>query len=266
MATIGFIGSGKIGGTVAALAVAAGYDVVLSNSRGPQTLEELVGRLGPAARAGTVAEAASAGDLVLLSVPLKAYRAAPPDALAGRVVIDTGNYYPQRDGQIAALDDGSTTSSALVQQQLAASAVVKAFNNIQFERLRDLARPGTPQPGSATAPQSGTAASQSGTAASQSGTAASQSGTAASQSSIASAPQRAALPIAADDDRAAQQVADFLDTIGYDAVRYGGLADSWRQEPQTPVYGTPYHGTDPAAIPAAATAAAILAAVQAATR
>src|SRR5207248_8829521 len=106
MTTVGLIGSGHIGGTVARLAVAAGYDVVLSNSRGPDTLKELVDELGPRARAGTPEEAAEAGDLVVVTVPLRALAAVPVEPLAGKVVMDTCNYYPQRDGQIPELDDG----------------------------------------------------------------------------------------------------------------------------------------------------------------
>src|SRR5690348_18323058 len=101
MTTIGLIGSGHIGSTVARLAVAAGHDVVLSNSRGPETLADLVADLGPRARAATPAEAAAAGDVVVVSVPLKAYREVPVEPLRGKVVIDTNNYYPQRDGRIA---------------------------------------------------------------------------------------------------------------------------------------------------------------------
>jgi predicted dinucleotide-binding enzyme len=138
MTTLGLIGSGRIGGTVARLAVAAGYDVVLSNSRGPETLQELVDELGPHARAATPAEA---GDLVVVSVPLKAYRSAPVEPLAGKVVIDTNNYYPDRDGRIAELDDRFVTSSELLQRHLPTSKVVKGFNNIYFEHLRALARP-----------------------------------------------------------------------------------------------------------------------------
>jgi predicted dinucleotide-binding enzyme len=141
MTTVGFIGSGNIGGTVARLAVAAGYDVVLSNSRGPETLSDLVDELGPRARAGTAAEAAAEADLVVVSIPLAAYRAVPVEPLAGKTVIDTNNYYPQRDGQIAELDDGSTTSSALLQRHLPTARVVKAFNNIAFKHLSSLARP-----------------------------------------------------------------------------------------------------------------------------
>jgi predicted dinucleotide-binding enzyme len=141
MTTIGLIGSGNIGGTVARLAVAAGYDVVLSNSRGPETLAELVAELGPRARAATAADAAAAGDIVVVTIPLKSYRDVPVEPLAGKVVIDTNNYYPQRDGHIAELDDESTTTSELLQAHLPTSHVVKVFNNIWFGALAALARP-----------------------------------------------------------------------------------------------------------------------------
>ena len=139
--TIGFIGSGNIGSTVARLAVDAGYEVVLSNSRGPETLAELVEHLGPRARAATAAEAAADGDIVVVTVPLRAYREVPVDPLQGKVVIDTNNYYPDRDGHIAELDDESTTTSELLQQHLPQSQVVKAFNNIYVSHLATLARP-----------------------------------------------------------------------------------------------------------------------------
>jgi predicted dinucleotide-binding enzyme len=141
MTTIGLIGSGNIGGTVARLAVAAGYDVVVSNSRGPETLQGLVAELGPKARAGTAAEAAAAGDIVVVSVPFKAYQAVPAEPLSGKTVIDTNNYYPQRDGQFAELDDASATSSELLQRHLAGAQVVKAFNNIYSKHLASLPRP-----------------------------------------------------------------------------------------------------------------------------
>jgi predicted dinucleotide-binding enzyme len=141
MTTIGFIGAGNIGGTVARLAVDAGYEVVLSNSRGPETLAGLTAALGPRARAATPAEAASAGDLVVVTIPLKNIERLPVDALAGRTVIDTNNYYPERDGQISALDDGSTTSSELLQALIPTADVVKGFNNIFFKHLAALGRP-----------------------------------------------------------------------------------------------------------------------------
>jgi predicted dinucleotide-binding enzyme len=145
MPTIGFIGAGHIGAQVARLAVASGYDVVLSNSRGPETLTALVQELGARARAGTPAEAAAAGSIVVVSIPLKNYRSVPVAPLAGKVVIDTKNYYPQRDGHIPELDDESTTTAELLQAHLPASKVVKAFNHIYARELTTDGRPaGTP--------------------------------------------------------------------------------------------------------------------------
>jgi 8-hydroxy-5-deazaflavin:NADPH oxidoreductase len=141
MTTIGFIGSGNIGGTVARLAVAAGYDVVVSNSRGPETLKEFVDELGPRARAATADEAASAGDIVVVSVPFHAHRRLPVAELAGKVVLDTNNYYPQRDGHFAELDNGGLTSVELEQRELGTAKVVKAFNNIYSGHLASLPRP-----------------------------------------------------------------------------------------------------------------------------
>ena len=197
MATIGFIGSGRIGGTVARLAAAAGYRVVLSNSRGPQTLQDLAGEIGPLASAGTVEQAAEQGDLVVVAVPLRAYRDVPAAPLAGKTVIDANNYYPARDGQISELDSRSVTSSELLQRHLPDARVVKAFNNIFYRHLSALARPH-------------------------------------------GAPDRSALLIAADDPQARTAATEFLDAIGYDAVESGTLAQSWRQEPGSAVYGGVY--------------------------
>jgi predicted dinucleotide-binding enzyme len=145
MTTIGLIGAGHIGSQVARLAASHGYDVVISNSRGPDTLSELVRELGPRARAGTVDDAATAGDIVVVTIPLKNYRQVPVAPLAGKVVIDTNNYYPQRDGHIPELDDESTTTAELLQQHLPASKVVKAFNHIYAAQLTTDGRPaGTP--------------------------------------------------------------------------------------------------------------------------
>ena len=140
MATIGFIGSGNIGATVARLAAAAGYEVVLSNSRGPQTLQDLAAEIGPLATAATAEQAAEQGDIVVVAVPLRAYRDVPAGPLAGKTVIDANNYYPQRDGHIADLDSGAATSSELLQRHLPGARVVKAFNNIYYRHLLALAR------------------------------------------------------------------------------------------------------------------------------
>jgi predicted dinucleotide-binding enzyme len=141
MTTIGFIGSGSISSTVAQLAIDAGHDVVLSNSRGPATLTDLVAELGPHATAATSTEAAERGEIVVVSIPLKAYRDVPVGPLAGKIVIDTNNYYWQRDGHFAELDDKSTTSAGLLQDHLPTSRVVKAFNHIQFEELGNQGQP-----------------------------------------------------------------------------------------------------------------------------
>jgi predicted dinucleotide-binding enzyme len=141
MTTVGIIGSGMIGSTVARLAVDAGHDVVLSNSRGPDTLHQLVAQLGPRARATTAGEAAEAGDILLVSVPLKAYPALSSTPMASTVVMDTGNYYPERDGVISELDAKTLTGSEYLERYLPDARVVKVFNNIFFKHLLHLARP-----------------------------------------------------------------------------------------------------------------------------
>jgi 8-hydroxy-5-deazaflavin:NADPH oxidoreductase len=197
MTTIGLIGAGHIGSTIARLAVAAGHEVVLSNSRGPQTLTGLVDELGDGARAGTTDEAAAEGDLVVVTIPLKGYRDVPVEPLRDKVVIDTNNYYPQRDGEIAELEDESTTTSELLQAHLPESHVVKCFNNIHVEHLRSLARP-------------------------------------------TGAEDRSALAVAGDDADAKRQVTELLDSLGYDAVDAGPLAEGWRYQRDTAAYGAPY--------------------------
>ena len=201
MTTVGLIGSGNIGGTVARLAVTAGHQVMLSNSRGPQTLQDLAAELGPLARAAAGSEAAAAASLVLVSIPLKAYLSVPAAPLAGKVVMDADNYYPPRDGHFPELDDDSVTSSELLQQHLPSARVVKVFNNIFSKHLLHLSRP-------------------------------------------AGAADRSFLPIAGDDADAKAAVTAFLDSIGYGTVDSGPLAESWRQQPGTPVYGPPYGSFD----------------------
>jgi hypothetical protein len=134
---IGIIGAGHIGGTLAAHFVAAGHEVAISNSRGPETLAGVVEGAQPM----TVEEAERFGEIVVVSIPLGRYRELPTDTVEGKVVIDTNNYYPQRDGQIPELDDNSTTSSELLQEHLPGARVVKAFNAIVWTKLRDDGRP-----------------------------------------------------------------------------------------------------------------------------
>ena len=132
---IGIIGSGMIGGTLARLFHTAGHEVAISNSRAPESLKDLVQGLGPGVQASTPAEAARFGDIVVAAVPLKEYRKLPAAEMAGKVVVDAMNYYPDRDGQIPDLDSGAATSSEMVAAQLPRSRVVKAFNTIYFKHL-----------------------------------------------------------------------------------------------------------------------------------
>ena len=141
MTTIGIIGAGHIGSQIARVAIIHGYDVVISNSRGPETLTELVAELGPKARAATAAEAAAAGDFAVVTVPLRAYKDVPVGPLAGKVVIDTNNYYWERDGRIPALDSGEATVTGLLQQHLPESRVAKGFNHIM---AKDITTDGAP--------------------------------------------------------------------------------------------------------------------------
>jgi predicted dinucleotide-binding enzyme len=145
MKTLGLIGAGHIGSQLARLAIKHGYKVVISNSRGPETLADLVRGLGPNARAATPVDAAKASDLVVVTIPLKNLKDVPVAPLAGKVVIDTLNYYPQRDGHIADLDNEKTTTSEMVQAHLPTSKVVKAFNHIYAAELTTHGQPaGTP--------------------------------------------------------------------------------------------------------------------------
>ncbi|MEI6623503.1 MAG: NAD(P)-binding domain-containing protein [Actinomycetes bacterium] len=140
---VGIVGAGHIGGALAATLPRVGHPVLLANSRGPESLRELVAKLGPGVQAATVAEAATA-DIVVVTVPLRALTALSADQFAGRIVVDTCNYYPQRDGVFAELEDGSMNSSELVAAHLSNSTVVKAFNTIYFERLANEGSPELP--------------------------------------------------------------------------------------------------------------------------
>jgi predicted dinucleotide-binding enzyme len=138
---IGIVGTGHIGGTLAKLFVDAGHEVAVANSRGPETLGGLVEQLGAGARAVSAGEAMRFGEVVVVSVPFGRHRELPADGVAGKVVVDTNNYYPQRDGRFEELDSDKTTSSELLQEHLPDARVVKAFNAIVWTRLRDNGRP-----------------------------------------------------------------------------------------------------------------------------
>jgi 8-hydroxy-5-deazaflavin:NADPH oxidoreductase len=135
MTTIGIIGSGHVGSNLARAAIACGYDVVLSNSQGPASLAGLVADLGSKATAATPADAAVAGDFAIVAIPLPVIDQVPAGPLAGKVVIATINYFPQRFGHIPAIDDGTTTAPGLLQAHLPASRVVRAFSMINAAEM-----------------------------------------------------------------------------------------------------------------------------------
>jgi 8-hydroxy-5-deazaflavin:NADPH oxidoreductase len=198
---IGIIGAGNIGGALTRRLTQLGHDVSVANSRGPETLRDLASESG--AKAVMVAEAARGKDVVVVTIPEKRVPDLPSDLFAGVgddvVVVDTGNYYPQRrDGRIDAIEDG-VAESRWVQQQLG-RPVVKAFNNIYARHLLENGRPkGTPG--------------------------------------------RIALPVAGDDQAAKSVVLGLVDELGFDPVDAGGLDESWRQQPATPVYATDLDAT-----------------------
>jgi predicted dinucleotide-binding enzyme len=193
---IGIIGAGQIGGTLARRLTALGHDVSIANSRGPETLAALAKETG--AKPVTVGDAARAGDIVIVTIPMKSIAKLPADLFDGVsndvIVVDTGNYYPQqRDGRIDGIEDGMA-EARWTSQQLG-RPVVKAFNNIYARHLLENGKP-------------------------------------------KGAPGRIALPVAGDDRRAKDVVIRLLDQLGFDGVDAGHLDDSWRQQPATPVYGT----------------------------
>src|SRR5262245_31626769 len=193
---IGIIGAGHIGGTLTRRFSALGHKVFVANSRGPETLADLAAETG--ATPVTVEQAAQAGDVVIVTIPLKNIPSLPAGLFAKTpknvVVVDTGNYYPQqRDGRIDGIEDGMTESRWVAEQL--GRPVVKAFNNIYAEHLYKLGRPKV-------------------------------------------GPERIALPVAGDDPTAKAVVLSLIDELGFDSVDAGGLDESWRQQPATPVYAT----------------------------
>jgi 8-hydroxy-5-deazaflavin:NADPH oxidoreductase len=145
MSTIGVIGAGHIGRNFSLAAIACGYEIVIANERGPDTLADLVDELGPKARAATAANAGAAGDFALVAIPIKGTDAVPVEPLAGKVVITTCNYFPKRDGRYPEIDAGTMTVPGLLQAHLPTSRVVRAFNHIDAAQIFSDGTPeGTP--------------------------------------------------------------------------------------------------------------------------
>jgi predicted dinucleotide-binding enzyme len=138
---IGIIGAGMIGETLARRLAQLGHQIAIANSRGPQTLRALASEVG--ANAVTALDAARSGEVVVITIPERAVPDLPRDLFAGVpadvVVIDTGNYYPTRDGRIPAIEHGQPESAWVAEQ--VGRPVIKAFNNIYFKSLLENGRP-----------------------------------------------------------------------------------------------------------------------------
>lgn len=192
--TIGIIGAGSIGSTIARRLSRQGHDVMIANSRGPETIDEAALRTG--ARAVAAAEVAHGVDVLIVSVPMNRnadiaeyVRSAPESA----VVIDTSNYYPMRDGSVRAFEEGVPESVWL--SELFGRPVVKAWNAITSQSFDAKAS----EPGDRL---------------------------------------RVAIPVAADRDADRALAMQLVEQTGFDAVDAGVLAESWRQQPGSPVYCT----------------------------
>lgn len=191
---IGIIGAGHIGGTLTRRLRALGHDVSVANSRGPDTLRQLAQETG--AHAVDLSDVVRDKDLVIVSIPEKAVCDLPKNLFANRdktVVIDTGNYYPQRDGRIKEIEAGKPESEWVAEQL--GHPVIKVFNTIHAQHLMENGRP-------------------------------------------KGAADRIALPVAGDDKDGKEFVMRLVDELGFDPVNAGTLANSWRQQPGSPVYGT----------------------------
>jgi predicted dinucleotide-binding enzyme len=194
---IGIIGAGNIGGSLTRRFAQLGHEVFVANSRGPESLRDLARETG--AKAVAPKEAARQGEVVIVTIPEKNIPSLPDDLFADTpknvVIVDTGNYYPRRDGYIADIESG-TTESRWVSQQLG-RPVVKAFNNIYAQHLLERGKP-------------------------------------------RGARDRIALPVSGDDKRSKEIVIKLLDELGFDGVDAGGLDESWKQQPGSPVYATDF--------------------------
>lgn len=137
---IGIIGAGNLGGTLAQHFTAAGHDVIIANSRRPNTLSELVAKLGDRVQAGEAKDVPRLSDMVVVAVPFGRHEELATEGLEGKTVIDASNYDPERDGHYPDLDQDRTTSSELVQTHVGDARVVKAFNAMRWDHLRDYGR------------------------------------------------------------------------------------------------------------------------------
>jgi predicted dinucleotide-binding enzyme len=203
---IAVLGAGQAGSTLARASIAAGYDVVLANSRGPETLAGLVADLGPRARAASASDAAAAADFAVTAFPYAPGDRLPVAELAGKVVIDNNNHMVWRDGVFPEVEAGLKTVHELRQEQLPTSKVVKAFTHVQFHGRSPIRTPEDALPALVRLARP------------------------------AGAPDRRALVVSSDHPDAVALVTRYYDDLGFDAVDNSPLSESWRSAPGTPMW------------------------------
>jgi len=212
VSTVGILGAGQAGSTLARAILGAGHDVVIANSRSPRTLDDLVRSLGPGARAAWAGEAAEAADFAVLMFPYAPGAVLPVEQLAGKIVLDNNNYMPWRDGQIRAIDAGETTVHELRQQQLPASKLAKALSHVQFHARPQVRVPSDALPALVRLARP------------------------------AGAPDRTALVVSSDHPEAVELVTELYDRLGFDTVDNSPLRESWRSAPGTPAWEASFDG------------------------
>lgn len=196
MVQIGVIGAGLLGGTLARRLAGVGHAVQVANSRAPESLSDFT---GSGITAGWFADVVSTSSILFLALPYSALRDVAADVgdTAGNdtIIVDTGNYYPGRDGSIPELDGDSAGPDTLWLSGLLRRPIFKAFNNITYVQLADSGQPH-------------------------------------------GSPRRIGLPVAGQPGTAKQRLLDLVNELGFDPVDGGELADSWRQQPGSPIYAT----------------------------
>jgi 8-hydroxy-5-deazaflavin:NADPH oxidoreductase len=191
---IAVLGAGHTGPIIARVAIEAGYQVSIAASGDPEKIELITQVLAPGAKPRWAADAAGEADMVVMAIPLHKFATFDPGLVAGKLVVDTMNYWPAIDGVQEAFEDRRYGSSEIVAHRLAQSTIVKTLNHIGYHELDDERRP-------------------------------------------AGSPDRRALGVASDDPGAAGVVAELIERIGYDAVRFNSLSAGRILEPGGPVFG-----------------------------
>ena len=212
MTTIGILGAGQAGSSIARAAIAAGYDIIIANTKSPETLQGFAGSLGRGARAAWAADAAAAADFAVLAFPYRPDDRLPTDELAGKIVLDTNNYMIWRDGNYPQIDSGLKTVHELRQEQLPASKIAKAFSHIQHHARSPIRVPSDNLPGLFR------------------------------MARPAGAPDRRALSVSSDYPEAVALVTSLYDQLGFDTVDNSPLNQSWRTAPGTPAWNASVDG------------------------